>query len=167
MRYILDRCHILLLQACQQYNTKELCDLFDHARSSYYYQSRDKSTKAIIKSIKQISLEVGLTYGRRHLQCQLSSEDHQIGSSSNWNTHWVGDITYIKTYQGWSYLASALDLASRQAVSWVLSKQPINPRCNGYVPERSDKYPWWMLIIAIKITLLKVWAEKVIAGTTL
>jgi transposase InsO family protein len=22
------------------------------------------------------------------------------------NTHWVGDITYIKTYQGWSYLAS-------------------------------------------------------------
>jgi transposase InsO family protein len=29
------------------------------------------------------------------------------------NTHWVGDITYIKTYQGWSYLASVLDLASR------------------------------------------------------
>jgi transposase InsO family protein len=40
------------------------------------------------------------------------------------NTHWVGDITYIKTYQGWSYLASVLDLASRQVVGWSLSKQP-------------------------------------------
>jgi transposase InsO family protein len=40
------------------------------------------------------------------------------------NTHWVGDITYIKTYQGWSYLASVLDLASRQIVGWSLSKQP-------------------------------------------
>ena len=34
------------------------------------------------------------------------------------------NITYIKTYQGWSYLASILDLASRQVVGWALSKQP-------------------------------------------
>jgi transposase InsO family protein len=40
------------------------------------------------------------------------------------NTHWVGDITYIKTYQGWSYLASVLNLASRQVVGWALSKHP-------------------------------------------
>nr|WP_201339814.1 DDE-type integrase/transposase/recombinase [Isorropodon fossajaponicum symbiont] len=40
------------------------------------------------------------------------------------NTHWVGDITYIKTYQGGSYLASVLDLGSRQVVGWALSKQP-------------------------------------------
>ena len=36
----------------------------------------------------------------------------------------MGDITYIKTYQGWSYLACVLDLASRQVVGWALSKQP-------------------------------------------
>ena len=35
------------------------------------------------------------------------------------NTHWVGDITYIKTHQGWSYLDSVLDLASRQVVGWA------------------------------------------------
>jgi len=29
-----------LSEACQQYNVQELCDLFDHARSSYYYQSK-------------------------------------------------------------------------------------------------------------------------------
>ena len=46
---------------------QELCDLFDHARSSYYYQSKDKpitdSTKSIIKSMKQISIETGQING--------------------------------------------------------------------------------------------------------
>ena len=40
------------------------------------------------------------------------------------NTHWVGDITYIHTYQGWSYLASVLDLATREVVGWAISKTP-------------------------------------------
>lgn len=40
------------------------------------------------------------------------------------NTHWVGDITYIRTYQGWSYLASVLDLGSREVVGWSISQQP-------------------------------------------
>jgi len=26
------------------------------------------------------------------------------------NTHWVGDITYIRNHNGWSYLATVLDL---------------------------------------------------------
>jgi len=40
------------------------------------------------------------------------------------NTHWVGDITYIRTHQGWSYLASVLDLGSREIVGYALSQQP-------------------------------------------
>lgn len=40
------------------------------------------------------------------------------------NTHWVGDITYIRTHQGWSYLASVLDLGSREVVGWAMSQQP-------------------------------------------
>jgi hypothetical protein len=31
----------------------------------------------------------------------------------------IPTITYIKTYQGWSYLASVLDLASRQVVGCI------------------------------------------------
>jgi transposase InsO family protein len=49
--------------------------------------------------------------------------DHDFNQQKS-NTHWVGDITYIKTYQGWSYLASVLNLASRQVVGWALSKHP-------------------------------------------
>jgi len=40
------------------------------------------------------------------------------------DTHWVGDITYIRTHQGWSYLASVLDLGSREVVGWAMSQQP-------------------------------------------
>lgn len=36
------------------------------------------------------------------------------------NTAWVGDITYIWTYQGWSYLATVIDLYSRRVVGWAL-----------------------------------------------
>jgi len=40
------------------------------------------------------------------------------------NTHWVGDITYIRTQVGWSYLASVLDLGTREIVGWAMSQHP-------------------------------------------
>lgn len=40
------------------------------------------------------------------------------------NTHWVGDITYIRTYQGWSYLACVMDLKTREIVGYAMSKAP-------------------------------------------
>ena len=40
------------------------------------------------------------------------------------NTHWVGDITYLRTHQGWSYLACVLDCATQEIVGYALSKSP-------------------------------------------
>lgn len=40
------------------------------------------------------------------------------------NTHWVADITYIWSYEGWSYLACVLDLGTKEIVGWALSKHP-------------------------------------------
>jgi putative transposase len=40
------------------------------------------------------------------------------------NLKWTGDITYIRTSQGWLYLAIVLDLYSRRVVSWAFSNQP-------------------------------------------
>ncbi|WP_404851806.1 DDE-type integrase/transposase/recombinase [Colwellia sp. MB02u-6] len=31
----------------------------------------------------------------------------------------VGDVTYLKTYQGWSYLTSVLDLTSKEVVKYT------------------------------------------------
>ena len=38
------------------------------------------------------------------------------------NQAWVGDITYILTVAGWVYLALLVDLCTRKAVGWALSK---------------------------------------------
>jgi len=35
------------------------------------------------------------------------------------NTAWVTDITYIRTWQGWLYLAVVMDLFSRKIVGWA------------------------------------------------
>lgn len=43
---------------------------------------------------------------------------------SDLNTRWVGDITYIRSHQGWSYLATVMDLANREIVGYALSKTP-------------------------------------------
>lgn len=43
---------------------------------------------------------------------------------TNINTHWVGDITYIRNHQGWSYLATVLDLSTKEIVGYALSQTP-------------------------------------------
>jgi putative transposase len=35
------------------------------------------------------------------------------------NTAWVTDITCIRTWQGWLYLAVVMDLFSRRIVGWA------------------------------------------------
>ncbi len=37
------------------------------------------------------------------------------------DTYWVGDITYISTKNGWLYLATVIDLYSRQIIGWSMS----------------------------------------------
>jgi putative transposase len=47
---------------------------------------------------------------------------------------YVGDNTYIATREGWAYLATVIDLSSRQVVGWALAEHmrtelaPTRPR---------------------------------------
>lgn len=53
---------------------------------------------------------------------------HLMGIASNWldgdfvaiapNQKWAGDITYVRTSEGWLYLAVILDMYSRRVVGW-------------------------------------------------
>lgn len=36
------------------------------------------------------------------------------------NTKWCGDITYVKTWDGWAYVATVIDLHSRALVGWAI-----------------------------------------------
>jgi transposase InsO family protein len=38
------------------------------------------------------------------------------------NQVWVGDISYLRTWQGWCYLATVIDLASRRVVGFALAE---------------------------------------------
>jgi transposase InsO family protein len=37
------------------------------------------------------------------------------------NQRWVGDISYVRTWEGWLYVASVIDLASRRVVGWAMA----------------------------------------------
>jgi len=39
------------------------------------------------------------------------------------NEIWVADITYVRTEEGWSYLAAVLDMFSRRIVGWAMSER--------------------------------------------
>jgi putative transposase len=38
------------------------------------------------------------------------------------NTPWCGDITYVPTWEGWLYLATVIDIASRRVVGFALAE---------------------------------------------
>jgi transposase InsO family protein len=44
---------------------------------------------------------------------------------------WVGDMTFIRTREGWLYLAILLDLFSRRVVGWSMGAKPDHALCLG------------------------------------
>ena len=55
------------------------------------------------------------------------------------NQSWVTDITYIRTWQGWLYLAVVIDLYSRKVVGW--SMKPKLHREIGVLVMRAPRRP--------------------------
>ncbi len=44
-----------------------------------------------------------------------------FGPDVKLDTRWCGDVTYIRTWEGWAYLATVIDLASRRVVGRALA----------------------------------------------
>jgi transposase InsO family protein len=44
-----------------------------------------------------------------------------FGPGAEIDRRYVGDITYIPTWEGWAYLATVIDLSSRRVVGWALA----------------------------------------------
>jgi putative transposase len=55
---------------------------------------------------------------------RLAAPNHlaQQFAVSQPNLVWLADITYIRTQEGWLYLAAVMDLFSRQIIGWSMSK---------------------------------------------
>ncbi len=60
-------------------------------------------------------------YGKPAVVAPNKLQQHFIVEQPN--RVWVTDITYIRTHEGWLYLAVVLDLYSRQVVGWAMSSR--------------------------------------------
>jgi putative transposase len=70
----------------------------------------------------------GRQKGRYRVRTTDSNHDHPIApnrlaqapKATAPNQIWVADITYVRTQEGWLYLAAILDLYSRKIVGWAM-----------------------------------------------
>jgi putative transposase len=60
---------------------------------------------------------------REELYARFENRLLQRGAASRPDELWVGDYTYLRTPQGWLYLAVVLDLYARRVIGWAFSRQ--------------------------------------------
>jgi len=90
-------------------------------------ESYSENRVARLASLAGISAQIG--YGRRPGQyggkpavVADNTLDRQFEVDAP-DRAWVTDITYIKTHEGWSYLAVVIDLFSRRVVGWSMQSR--------------------------------------------
>lgn len=62
------------------------------------------------------------TYSKHNLPVFENLLDQDFKATAP-NQKWVGDITYLWTDEGWLYLATVIDLYSRQVVGWAMAER--------------------------------------------
>jgi len=96
------------------------------------------STRKIAKSMKELGISVKM---KRKFKVTTTDSNHNHSISPNrlqrdFGTNvpdevYVGDITYIRTQQGWLYLAVVIDLFSRKVVGWSMDDNMETPLVNN------------------------------------
>jgi len=96
------------------------------------------STRKIAKIMKEVRLVVKM---KRKFKVTTTDSNHKYKISPNrlqrdFRTNvpdevYVGDITYIRTQQGWLYLAIVIDLFSRKVVGWSMDDNMETPLVNN------------------------------------
>lgn len=84
------------------------------------------------KRVARLMAEAGLVGVRRRRSKQTTIAGaearavnlvNRVFGPDNWELDraWCGDVTYIRTWEGWAYLATVIDLASRRVVGWAMA----------------------------------------------
>jgi putative transposase len=111
-------------------------------RTTYYESGRTYGSPRIYDAIKAAKVPCSRTHVARIMQQERISavhkrkfrvttdSDHRLPVAENLlarnftatrpNEKWVSDITYIRTREGWLYLAVIIDLFSRKVVGWSM-----------------------------------------------
>ena len=109
-----------------------------HKRSRETYGSprvhaelRANGERVSRKRVVRVMRQLGLRGRSRRAFTRTTDSAHGLPTAPNLlardftaskpNERWVGDVTYLRTPQGWLYLAVILDLYSRMVVGWATS----------------------------------------------
>ena len=86
-----------------------------------------------LETVRRIMKEKGLRSTRGRKFVVTTDSNHTMPVAENIldrdfeanapNQKWAADITYIPTHQGWTYLATVMDLYARRIVGWATSKR--------------------------------------------
>jgi putative transposase len=119
--------------------------LLTHIRAEF---AASKQTYGWPRMVKQLRAE-GLPVGKERVRKMMKSNDIRVRARRRFNvttdsrhdlpiarnllnrefatetpnTAWVGDITYVWTAEGWLYLATVIDLFSRQVVGYAMGER--------------------------------------------
>jgi transposase InsO family protein len=112
-------------------------DIFDESRGTYGWPRvhralRDDGVHASRKRVARIMRTKGLVgrCQRRWIKTTISDPDVVAvdllkrtfaPDTVELDRVYVGDITYVRTWEGWLYLATVIDLASRRVVGWAMA----------------------------------------------
>ena len=85
------------------------------------------SVHRVAKIMRQNKLKAQIGYKRKYIKSGKPSRIAQNVLERDFapsapNTAWVSDITYVRTYEGFLYLATVIDLFSRRVVGWSMDK---------------------------------------------
>src|SRR5829696_3970065 len=128
------------LRDCKRAETlAEIRAVFEASRQTYgsprvqrelESRGRAHSRRYIGKLMREASLRARAAR-RRRPKTLLPARHTQIGNVLSRrftvalpNRVWAADFTFVRTAQGWLYLAVVLDLASRRVVGWAMGQTP-------------------------------------------
>ena len=84
------------------------------------YKARSLMRKANVQSKQRRCYRI--TTDSRHMLPVASNILNREFTVTIPNSAWVTDITYLRTLEGWVYVAAVLDLFSRRIVGWAIAK---------------------------------------------
>ena len=87
--------------------------------------SRERTRKLMKKLKLKVSQRVAykVTTKRKHSDSVSDDLLNQNFNPVAMNEVWAGDVTYLRTGEGWMYLAIVMDLYSRRIVGWHIDKR--------------------------------------------
>jgi putative transposase len=133
--YAWQRQHVSARARADEQLTGEIKDIFDASRCTYgaprvHAELRNRGKRVGRKRVARLMRTAGLVgrTPRRFRRTTIPDPSTPVQDlvqrqfdPSEPNQLWLSDITYIRTWQGWLYLAVFLDAYSRKVVGWALA----------------------------------------------